>query len=271
MIDIRHSIHRLILTLNDVLARVFFIAKQDRYKKSLPRFSIVIATYNRPHILVERTLPSILSQKGADFEIVVIGDGMKLADWSVVEGFCKKYENIILHNFSQRSNYPTDAVARWMVAGARPRNFGVKISSGDWIYVLSDDDILLPGALHAFSNAISKSPDYDCWFACYRYYSGDPPVAKVRDINDDYQPLTFPSTGIPAWIMSRSLMYFKWNEYSWKNSWNKPSDYDLLHRLHMAGAKFGYLDTLVAESPLVEGVGLSGSKAAEFLETQAGD
>jgi hypothetical protein len=46
-----------------------------------------------------------------------------------------------------RTSYPSDPVSRWMVAGATPWNVAISLPKGDWIYVISDDDILLPHCL----------------------------------------------------------------------------------------------------------------------------
>ncbi|MCP2502095.1 MAG: hypothetical protein NCA08_11110 [Deltaproteobacteria bacterium] len=48
--------------------------ERDIFADREPLVSVRIATYNRARILVERTIPSVLSQTYRNFEIMIVGD-----------------------------------------------------------------------------------------------------------------------------------------------------------------------------------------------------
>jgi glycosyltransferase involved in cell wall biosynthesis len=110
-----------------------------------PLVSIIIATYNRGKILSERTLPSIFNQSYSNFEIIIVGDHVIDNTEELISLIPDKRLKFI--NLEKRTIYPTDPISRWMVAGARPRNIAISKAKGEWIYVISDDDILLPNCL----------------------------------------------------------------------------------------------------------------------------
>lgn len=226
-----------------------------------PLISVIIATYNRGEILCNRTIPSILSQSYPYFEIIVIGDCV--ID-NTVELISKiDDERVIFKNLSKRTKYPTDPIDRWMVAGATPRNIGLQLAKGNWIYTISDDDILLPDCFEKMINYCNANPDVESVSANFvSYVEGEETIFRASDIE---KRLGFFMTGIPSWMYKSNLKFFRWNGESWRKKWNRPSDYDLQHRMKNAGVKMGYLDEVVSISPLVTGTKLTGSKAALFL------
>lgn len=225
-----------------------------------PLISVIIATYNRGIILSERTIPSILSQSYENFEIIIVGD--KVID-NTAELIGKITDpRIKFEDLKQRTKYPDDPINRWMVAGATPRNKALAMVKGDWIYTISDDDILLPDC---FQKMIDYALSNDVESISANYLSYTEQGEKVFKAVDVEKQLGIYMTGIPAWMYKSNLKFFKWNLNSWRKSWNRPSDYDLQHRMKNAGVKMGYLDELVAISPLVEGTKLTGSQAALYL------
>ena len=51
-----------------------------------PKISVIIPTCNRPELL-KRSIASVLAQTFADFELIVVDDGMKKRAESVVSSF----------------------------------------------------------------------------------------------------------------------------------------------------------------------------------------
>jgi glycosyltransferase involved in cell wall biosynthesis len=62
---------------------------------SLPYFSIVLATFNRAHLL-PRALRSVLNQDFQDWELIVVDDGSTDESLSCVESFARKEPRIRL-------------------------------------------------------------------------------------------------------------------------------------------------------------------------------
>lgn len=100
-----------------------------------PVFSVVIPTYNRPH-LVERAISSVLSQNFGDFELIVSDDGSSLDYSDVRERF----------RHDERVRFVKARVNRG--AGAA-RNLGISVARGEYIALLDDDDEFLGSFLEA--------------------------------------------------------------------------------------------------------------------------
>lgn len=243
-----------------VLLKLSRLKCQFNKPEPRPLISFVIATYNRGSILCERTLPSILNQTYDNFEIVIVGD--KVIDNTAELIREIKDKRIRFRDLKVRTKYPSDPVNRWMVAGAKPRNVALSMIKGDWIYTISDDDILLPDCLEKMVNYVNSNEVESLSANYLSYVGGEERIFKAIDVE---KQLGLYMTGIPAWMYKADLKFFKWNINSWRKSWNRPSDYDLQHRMKNAGVRMGYFDDLVAISPLVEGTTLTGSQAALYL------
>ncbi len=106
-------------------------------------FSIIIPLYNKEKY-IQRSLDSILKQDFTNFEIVVVDDGSSDNSASVV----KQNNDSRIRLISKKNGGVSSA-----------RNRGFKEALGEWLLFLDADDILLPGALSSFHEAIIKYPD----------------------------------------------------------------------------------------------------------------
>ncbi len=98
--------------------------------------SIVIPTYNRPHML-EKLLESISRQTFRDYEVIVVDDHSgKTKEYIKV---IKKYQNRLNHlNFIQNKDNQ---------GAPYSRNKGIKFAQNDFIALVDDDDTWLPDKL----------------------------------------------------------------------------------------------------------------------------
>jgi glycosyltransferase involved in cell wall biosynthesis len=108
----------------------------------MPLVSVCIATYNRPRLLVDRCLRSILAQTYKNFEVWVIGDDAAPETQHAVEQL--NDARIHFHNLPQRGTYPLSPKRRWMVAGSVPMNEAMRRARGDYVTHLDDDDEFMP-------------------------------------------------------------------------------------------------------------------------------
>lgn len=112
-----------------------------------PIASIVIATYNRPEMIV-RALASVLAQTRRDIEVVIIDDSPNDETEKVVKAISdqkiKYFRNV------KRGNLPT------------ARNQGVKFSDQNSKYIafLDDDDELLPDFLEKAVGFLEENKDF---------------------------------------------------------------------------------------------------------------
>ena len=115
-----------------------------------PLVSIIMATYNRGH-LIEETIGSILSQIYTQWECIIIDDGSSDGTKEIVSGFSEK-DNRIKY-FQREKKYKKG------LPGCR--NMGLDLAVGDYIVFFDDDDIAHPDNLQICTEIlISQQVDY---------------------------------------------------------------------------------------------------------------
>lgn len=110
-----------------------------------PRISIVIPAFNAANSLAE-TLDSVLAQTDPDFEVVVVDDGSSDGTLEIA----RRYNEI-----DPRIRVVTKANG----GTGSAYNAGVKAASGDWLVLLSADDLLEPGHIEVFRSVLSGYPE----------------------------------------------------------------------------------------------------------------
>jgi len=109
-----------------------------------PTVSVIIPSWNRKELL-KRAIDSVLKQEDVSLEILVCDDGSTDGGVEMVSSWPDSRVRLIT---GQHSGRP-----------AVPRNRGIKAASGEWIAFLDDDDVWLPGKLHA-QIAFAKEKGY---------------------------------------------------------------------------------------------------------------
>lgn len=109
-----------------------------------PLFSVVIPTFNRPH-LVSRAIASVQAQTFSDFELIVADDGSSLDCRQAIEPFLADPRISLVRAPSNRG------------AGAA-RNLGVSVARGEYVAFLDDDDELLDSFLAATLATFQADP-----------------------------------------------------------------------------------------------------------------
>ncbi|MCP5461833.1 MAG: glycosyltransferase family 2 protein [bacterium] len=100
----------------------------------MPRVSIIVPTYNRPHLL-ERALCSIMQQTFRDFEVIVVNDA-----GCSVENHVRKFKAFSIKTINLTANGGSSIA----------RNKAIECASGKYIAYLDDDDIFYPNIFRAF-------------------------------------------------------------------------------------------------------------------------
>lgn len=101
------------------------------------RFSIVVPVYNRAK-LVRETIDSVLSQSFTDYELVLINDGSKDNSLEILRSYGDRVKVL------DQANQGAEA-ARYQ---------GFAATSGEYVVLLDDDDILMPNALATYDRII---------------------------------------------------------------------------------------------------------------------
>lgn len=223
-----------------------------------PLVSIIIATYNRSEILINRTIPSLINQTYKNIEIVVVGD-------HCIDDTAEKIKSILdprvkFYDLPTRGKYPRHIKDRWFVQGSKPRNIGMALASGLWFVFISDDEILYPNHIETLLTA-AKAGNFEFVSASYEE-ERDGQINIVPPLAFDPSKPDLICGGMQTWLYRSYLKIFKWNINSWRKSFNRPVDYDLAIRFNDCGVRMGRIDNVVGLNPVVEGTDTVGYLAA---------
>lgn len=106
------------------------------------KISVIIPTYNRRDCL-RNALESVVRQKNADFEVIVVDDGSSDGTGEMV------YRDYPEVRYVWQENAGPSAA----------RNHGIRLAQADWLAFLDSDDIWLDGKLAAQLDYIREHPE----------------------------------------------------------------------------------------------------------------
>jgi glycosyltransferase involved in cell wall biosynthesis len=197
------------------------------YEAEQPLVSILICTYNRSSLLVERSVSSALNQTYMNIEILVIGDCC--TDDTEARLSAIADERLHFENLPERGKYPDDPDLRWMVAGFVPFNRALKLAKGDFITHLDDDDEFAPDRVEKLVEFIRKTRA-DLVFHPFRHELPD----GSWDLNGarrfDYAKVTSSSIFYHRWLLAveGDLHCYRYRE---------PGDWNRLRKIRWLGAR----------------------------------
>ncbi len=110
-----------------------------------PKVSVIIPTYNRANFLIQ-ALDSVLVQTYKNLEIVVVDDGSTDDTKRRITPYVEKYG--VKYIYQENQGLPS------------ARNTGIFNSSGTYISVLDDDDLLYPYTVKRQLEELENHPDY---------------------------------------------------------------------------------------------------------------
>ncbi|MHB8780407.1 MAG: glycosyltransferase family 2 protein [Candidatus Geothermincolia bacterium] len=200
-----------------------------------PLVSVRIPTFNRSALLIERAVKSILAQTYQSFEIVVVGDhctddtGERLA--------ALNDPRIRFTNLAKRGVYPTKPELRWLVAGLDAANIGIRLSRGEWLTHLDDDDEFTPDHIERLLEACYEN-DYEFVYGVMEMEKKDGTWERLGA-----WPPRCGSICHGAILYSARLQHFEYTIDSWKV--NRPADWNLWNRMKRAGVRMGFVDAVV--------------------------
>ncbi|HEY8776024.1 MAG TPA: glycosyltransferase family A protein [Gaiellaceae bacterium] len=207
------------------------------FTESEPMVSVVIPTYTNHEMLRERAIPSVLAQSYSNFEIVVVGDAAPPTTAEVVASFGDS--RIVYENLSVRGPYPEDAFDRWNVTPVPPYNAAVRRAGGRWISPFADDDALRPHALELMVETVQRERHEVCY-------------GKLNCILDDGSEVvfgTFPPEhsgfGLQGGVYHAGLSFIE-QELGYY-LFGLPNDWAMARRMLRVGARFGFVDEVVAD------------------------
>ncbi|MFD1163095.1 glycosyltransferase family 2 protein [Hwangdonia seohaensis] len=158
--------------------------------------SIIIPAYNRSPLISE-TLNSVLNQTYTNWECIIIDDGSTDNTIEIVKEYTVKDSRFAIKN--RPSGKPKGANAC--------RNYGLKLSKGEYILFLDSDDILKNTCLENRLNAFKTSKNIDFVIANSSYikdnvYYNKPICEFPSDYSSENYLKLFLSYKLPWTIMS---------------------------------------------------------------------
>lgn len=105
--------------------------------------SVIIPTYDRADLLMDRAIPSVMAQTVTDWECLVVGDGTEQATVDAMADLCALDDRFRFWNLPH-DTYPEDYAEAWGLFGLTALNHGLDHATGEWIAVLGDDDEFTP-------------------------------------------------------------------------------------------------------------------------------
>ncbi len=209
--------------------------KTDIRRTARPLISVIIPTYNRSKLLVERAITSVLNQTYQNFEIVIVGDHCT----DDTEERLKEFgdSRIRFFNLKKRTRYPENPHHRWMILGVGPRNKALELSRGEWIAPLGDDDEFseehLEKLLEHAQNGMFEMV----------YGILDMEVKPGKWVKVGSLPLRQSAICHQSVLFHSSLRFFKYDSQSWK--YREPLDWNLWRRMKEAGVRIDFLDQVI--------------------------
>jgi glycosyltransferase involved in cell wall biosynthesis len=107
-----------------------------------PKLSVIMRTYNRP-ALIEYAVKSVLDQKYKDFELIIVNDGGERGTEQTLD---RVWDKRMVYAYALHSG-PSGAF-----------NVGLRLSRGDYIGFLDDDDIVYPEGFDRLANWLDFHP-----------------------------------------------------------------------------------------------------------------
>lgn len=219
------------------------------------KISVYIPTYNRADLLMERAVPSVLSQTYENFELVIVGDGCTDDTENRVSQIKDPRVKFVDRKRSGR-RYPDKVELHWLAGPVVAANHALSIVSGDWIARLDDDDIWTSDHLEKLL-AFAVAHDFEFVSArCLQEKNGRTIVNCGVGALDPYhtrKEAPAPAVGNPkigatqTWLYRSYLRFFKYNIDCWRKEWNRVNDIDLSVRIFDAGVRMGFLEEVVAK------------------------
>lgn len=198
-----------------------------------PLVSVVIPTFDRPRLLVERSIPSVLAQTYENLEVVIVGDGASAAVGEAVASLAD--ERISYSNRSHRGPYPSDPHLLRKVAGGPPFNEGLRRARGRWIAPLADDDAFRPNHVETLLRAAQRGR-YEVCAGRLLIHRAD---GTATERGDESQVLS------QAAISHSGLRFIEAEpgDELFREAWDK----SMWRRVERAGARVGFVDEVVSD------------------------
>lgn len=207
--------------------------KPDIWSDPNPLVTVRILTYNRPQLLVERAIASVLRQSYQNFEILVVGD---CAVPETEDALAKIGDPRIRYfNLSTRGPYPKFPRFFWSCAGMYASHKSYELCRGDWMTWLDDDDEY-PIDHIAILLEVARRAQAEMVFGVSEYQNADGSWTNLGQFR-------WGQICSGAVMFSSRLLFMKPDMHCW--ILEEPGDWNLWRRMDEVGVRIAACDQVV--------------------------
>ena len=205
------------------------------FSRPEPLVTVTIPTRDRPRLLTERALPSVLAQSHEKLEVLVVGDAAEpaLAERLAALGDAR----VRFANLTQRTVAHPDPVRHWLAGSTMPRNEATRLARGDWLLHFDDDDALRP---HAIETLLARARETHAEVA-YGGFEAHGPQGPLS-VHKEFPPRA-EQFGWQGALVHRGLRFFE-RELT-AAALEEPGDMLMLRRMLRVGVRFALADAIL--------------------------
>ena len=202
--------------------------------RNSPMVSVIVPTYNRVEILLDRALPSIRAQTYRNLEIIVVCHGCTDDTADRIRGYDPRLRVITI---PRKLHYPDTPRNRWLAGPVDPLNVGLREARGDWVARVDDDD---QWTVDHVNTLLRFAQDGDFEFVSSGHWQIVADGWALQNVVP-YSVHGHTVGGCQTWLYRSYLRFFRYNRDCWRKRWNAVNDTDLQDRMIRAGVKAGYI------------------------------
>ncbi|NET29176.1 glycosyltransferase [Okeania sp. SIO1I7] len=198
----------------------------NTFNPVVPRVSVIIATYNNAHYILE-AIASVFNQTYTSYEIIIIDDGSTDNTREVLEPYLDKIRYVYQENKGV----------------SHARNLGLEMAGGEFIAFLDADDFFLPDKLAKQVAIFDTRPSLGIVHSGWRLVNEK--GEKISDIELWHGSLEL---DLEAWVVWKPVTISMMFRRSWIKSaggfdtrWHHGEDIDLVLRLSVNGCEAVWL------------------------------
>jgi hypothetical protein len=209
----------------------------DAYSDPDPLVSVTVPTIGRVDALVNRSLPSLLSQSHTNLEVLVVGDA---APPEVEEAVTALGDPRVRYaNLSQRLLAHSAPRRHWLAGGTMARNEAVRRARGLWLLHFDDDDHLRPGSIERLLELARERRAEVVYGGTEQHYP-EGNSATLLGFPPEWGKFTWPAALVHSGLrfLERELI---------AAHLDLPGDIYMLERMLRTGVRFAMLDAVLLD------------------------
>lgn len=137
----------------------------------IPAVSVIIPMYNAEKYISE-LLDSLLAQTFQNFEVIIVDDCSTDSSFAIVESYVEKFDGRLTLTKTKKNSGG---------AGYVPRNIGLKLSRGEYVFFVDADDFVVETALEILHAAAIQSAADVVYMPRYYFRDKENKIQLVMD------------------------------------------------------------------------------------------